>query len=374
MQQLDWNITLSEDYVPPIIFFRDGQLQDLVEKNWNYYCQGSRSTGKTMTVLQFKKKVENQDHVVYYIKCGRNMSEPFSSALINEGIHLDYWQSRHPMGHLFDTTSANNVTVILDDIQKIIGFKTTNDCLHSLYEGALSAHKKNHRIILVGTTPYLRLLEYLRDDVKSRLILDGLSFPTYQGDELNKILSQRLDLANIEYTSGAISWVSAKLKSLSNDLREGLTLLKEAIRLVWNGEKQTASLTEDLMKQVWEPHKTQYWINTINGMSPDLQAILYSATKVAAEKIKMELSPTSDPPQVTTTEINAVYHDLCKRKNEEPMYLQKISYNIRMLCEPRDFLWFEEIISKGRYGRIARFSYGANAPTILKAFQAMGWE
>ena len=370
---MDWHTVLSDSYVPPVLFFREKQLGDLETRWTNLYCEGERSTGKTVTALYYKRKVNDKDHKVIYVQCKRAMNLQFLKAMLSDGIQLNWYEKQYPITTLFEKVEEPKLTIILDDVQKISYFKSFNNLLHDLYENGL-AYGKDLRLVLIGTTNYFRFLEVLRDDVKSRLRLECLHYPKYNAKEIRRILKQRLDLAGLSYEDGAINFIAAKLIRLASEIREGLKILREVCEAVCENGVQKEPITLDLVQRTWEPHKISYWKEHIRGLYWHEKAVLFSATKIALEKMRKKQVLDCGSIEVTTIEINKQYRKFCYQCGEEPLYYQRVSYIIKKLCD-QDFLLKTSVVSLGRKGRTTKYLYALNPETIYKVFNELeNWQ
>jgi len=369
VQALSWQKVLSDTYIPPKLYFREKQLNALLENpRTNYYCEGEKSTGKTVTVLHFKKRSENENHLVLYVQCQRALTLQLYEAMKSSGIPVKSYDRRHPTLSLFSRSPQENITVILDDAQKVTHFKIFNNFLHDLYENA-KVHGKNLRLIIVGTTSYIRFLKYLRDDVKSRFQLKYLIFPKYNATELKQIFTQRLLLSNTQYEEGAISWLCAKIMRLVTDIREGLKVLREACAVAYDdNNKQVLKITKDLLQKVWEPHKTNYWKDHIRGLYKHEKILLLCATKLALQK--MRANPFIKEIEISTIEITKLYRKYCYDNNIDPLYPARINYLLKRLCN-QDFLIKTSVVSYGRRGRTNKYLYALNPETILNVFNEL---
>ena len=371
---MDWRTVLSDSFVPPVLFFREKQLLQLIDRpETNFYCEGEKSTGKTVTALHFKYKTDSEKHKSIYIQCQRALNIQFIEAMMNEGVKLKWDEKKHPTLTVFKKFKQPRITLILDDIQKITHYKTFNNFLHDLYENAI-ANKKQVRFILIGTTSYRRFLKCLRDDVRSRLRLEYLYFPKYNAEELKTIFKQRLDLAGLEYEEGAVNFIAAKIMRLVTDIREGLKMLREVCEKICDDGRQKQPITLKLVEEMWEPHKINYWIDHLEGLYWHEKAILFCATKIALSKQK-EKSPFMINPdlEVTTIEINKIYRKFCYEQGEKPLYPERVNYILKRLCD-QDFLLRMDVVSYGRRGRTTKYLYALDPETIYKVFKKTeGW-
>ena len=369
---MNWKDIFSENYIPPNLQFREKQLQSLLTRsNDNYYCEGDKGTGKTVTVLKYKMLTENKSHLIFYLKCQRALTKQLMEAIEKEGFQLSWEDKRGLAFHaVCKKTDAENITVIIDDVQNVAQYQEFNTFLHGLYETAKD-YEKNFRLIVIGTDTYIKFLRLLRDDVKSRYIFNYLIFPSYNADELNAIFKQRLHLANLDYDAGAVCWVSAKLLHLVTDVREGLNLFREACQLVFKDGIQTEKITLDIMNHVWEPHKINYWKTQIEVLPYDEQLLFFGATLVALKKARAGQDP--DWLEVTSQEILDEYKRTCKELGERPLYRQRASYLISKKLTENSFLTTDNVVSMGRHGRTTQYLYGMNPETVIKAFKEMEW-
>lgn len=355
----------STEYIPASFKYREKQLETLMERSTQThgtYCEGEKSTGKTLTTLKYIESFQSQpDHMALYFKSERAVMMDFKKAVETRLNRKLKWGEYAP--RVYFNQRARNLTIVWDDAQKIFSHRVFNDFSHTLYEYAGEHHKKLH-FIVVGTATYPQFLQHVRDDVQSRYQFYPVIFPLYDAVEITNILRDRLNLAGITYEEGAIRFVAAKVRNLASDLRLALEVMKNALPHLNDG------VTMETIEKAWNRTKTDYWKNQILEMDEHSEAILLSATQVA---IKKPIIKTTGQPEIATTDITRAYWSLCMLTNRRPLYAQRVNYILSKLSK---LGWLTQVgvESRGRHGRSTIYRYEMNPETIMKTFREIGKE
>jgi Cdc6-like AAA superfamily ATPase len=360
-----WTYTLSSEYVPTQLMFRDIQLEllrhSIDDYLSHYYLEGPKSTGKTVTVKKFLAEVNQTDnHTSIYFCTDRAIHQEFERAVATPlGRRLKWRESPF---HAIGDIPQEHIHFCIDDSQNVVHLKGFSPFLHSLFEHCLQ-HKKKLHLLLVGTMIYPKFARFIRDDVESRYRFKPILFEFYDPQEIEAIIKQRLDIIGIDYEPGAISFVSARIKRLVADLRLGFEILRNACQIA-----DGAKITESIISKAWDKTKFDYWKAQIIQMADSLQVILLCTT-VAAKNV----TSTGPQPIITAHEILAGYRAYCERNELNPIYKQRLTFIFRKLEE---LGWLTQIKqrSKGRYGLDVEYRYEMNPSTILKAFEELHYE
>lgn len=129
-------------------------------------------------------------------------------------------------------TSANAreqgkcVVVVLDEMDVLVS--RNEELLHRVLDW--SARPKS-RLALIGIANTMDLPERLLAKSKSRMGDKRLTYPPYTKTQLIEILNLRLRDKDIQYASDAIMLASAKIASLSGDVRRALRICSRAAAL-----------------------------------------------------------------------------------------------------------------------------------------------
>lgn len=346
----------STAYIPSVLNYRDEQLKCFLEtmtQEWgsHYYCEGTKSTGKTVTVLKFLQvlREHNDEHAGIYLRTERAILIHFKDA-VEKTLDIQLKFREHPL-HVFHYFKQPHIHVIIDDAQKIMHFRIFNDFLHSLYEQCVKNEKIIHLKIL-GTTAFPLFQQQIRDDVESRYHFKPILFNNYKIEEIIGILRQRLDAGGYKYEGGATNLVAARVKRLATDLRLGLEILQNAVNIA-KGKK----ITETIVDEAWAQTKTDYWTEQLKAMDEHSLILLAAATHLALRKGAKE---------VVTLDINSLYRTMCYTKGTEPLYPQRLNYLMSKLIGQG---WFSPLsrVSRGRGGKGMVLQYEMTPETIKRA-------
>lgn len=343
----------KEEFIPDTVRFREKQMQKLEDKlthGRGAYCEGEKSTGKTLTALKLMEKKKQEGYTTIYFKTERAIMLDFKRAV--ENLFDQPISSREYAPHVLFEKSNDKILMVWDDIQKIMSHVAFNNFCHGLYEHAVEYHKE-FRLILVGTEKYPRLIQFLRADVQSRYQFSPIIFAYYNAMEINEILKDRLKIAHVSYDDNAVSFIAAKIRRLASDLRLAFEIIRNCVPLL------NDKLTLGMVNEAWERTKTDYWTNQITTMDTHTQLLLFVATKIAKEK---------DDKEISTLDINGVYRQFCYDNHIDPLYPQRTNYLIGKLEKDH---WFTKIgtESKGRGGRALTLRYEMTPETVEKSFE-----
>lgn len=360
--QITYSQVFLSSFIPPVVHFREKQLKQLLDSQEgqlgpHYYCEGAKSTGKTLTALKLLENLRDyaDQHKGLYFRTERSIMMDFKAS-VEVALDRRLKFREHPI-YMFNEFPQKHIHVIIDDAQKIMHFRIFNDFLHSLYERTLQ-HNKTIHLYILGTTPFPTFLKHIRDDVESRYQFKPMLFSFYNADEIQKILVQRLDLCNVPYEEGAVNFTAAKVRRLSADLRLGFQILRNACEIT-QGQK----ITMNVIEQAWEKTKTDYWIDQIKEMDEHSQLLLLAATKLAVRRGTRNLN---------TLDINNAYRKICFTKLIDPLYAQRLNYLYSKLVASA---WFsiQGTRSRGRRGKGMDLHFEMTPETILKALETI-WE
>lgn len=342
--------------------FRESQLSLLRESvddlYANYYCEGPKSSGKTITVKKFLDDVsKTPNHTIVYMCSKRAILQDFQRALektLGRKLHF-----RESVFQAIADIPQEHVHFVIDDVPNIMRFKTFNPFIKGIYESCWEVGKKPH-VITVGTILYPRFMKFVGDDVESRYHFKPVLFEFYGADEIVAIIKQRLDVIGVPYDESAITFVSAKIKHLIADLRLGFEIVRNACEITQGKEK----ITEQIILRAWDHTKTEYWKQQLRGMEETLRVLLLCAS-VAAKKNPLERI-------VSTQEITNGYRTYCYVWGIEPLYKQRITVALRKL-EELGWLTQKEQKSRGRHGLDVEYQYEMTPETVIAALKEMAY-
>lgn len=357
---MDYPTVFSAEYLPTHLKLREQQMQTFLstlKDEWShFYCEGDKSTGKTVTALHFLKTLkQHKNHIGIYLRTDRAIMLDFKKAIV-EDTGLPLKTRDYPL-HFFNQIKQNHIHLLIDDSQKILKFQIFNNFLHSLYENAVENKKKLH-LKLFGTIPYHKFQRYIRSDVESRFHFKPLIFPRYNAIETKQIIQQRIDLTSFTIENSAIGFLSAKTCLLVADLRLAFETLRNAC--AYCEQQNITHITLPIMEgKAWKKTKTDYWSQKLEALDLHSKLLLYCATKIAGNH---------HDEQVSTREIANLYRKECYKQGLDPLYAQRMYYLLEKMVQDG---WLTKIgvAYRGRYGKSSVFKYEMNPETILNVFQ-----
>lgn len=227
-------IVLSYDFQPKIIKYRENEqmrfaiaVRPLLQghNGKNLFVYGAPGVGKTTACKQVLKELEEKtDEVVpIYINCWKENTTFKIFTKICEDLGFKFIQQKRT-SELFSLIKGklnkNNLSTvfIFDEIDKLEDF----DYLYSILE---DIYRKSIFLITNHKDTY----EELDERIKSRLVVEFLSFRPYTLEEVRGILEQRKEYAFVPgvWEEPAFSQVVERTAK-AEDLRTGLYLMKEA--------------------------------------------------------------------------------------------------------------------------------------------------
>jgi len=226
------SVALDYDYMPKLIKYREGEQQQMAScikplfqkrNGRNLFIYGPPGIGKTLACRNVLKELEEQSDEIFpiYINCWQKNTS--FKILIKICSLLDYKLTHNKRtDELFNIVKGilnkKSVVFVFDEADKLDDF----DFLYSILE---EIYRKS--IFLINNDS--SWLSELEDRIKSRLMPEMLEFRSYNGNEIDGIIRERIKYAFFEnvWEEEAIELAVEKTFELG-DIRSGLYLLREA--------------------------------------------------------------------------------------------------------------------------------------------------
>ncbi len=351
--------SLQQEYVPRNLPFREGQIQEVAsilapalknEKPSNLFVYGKTGTGKTLTVLHTTsemQKVASSQKLplrVVFVNCKlkrvadteyrliAELARHFGKEIPTTGLPTD--EVYRQFYEIIDKTKQI-IIVILDEIDQLIG-KTGDALLYNLTR--INAELKQAKLSMVGISNDMTFIEGLDPRVKSSLGGEELLFPPYDAEQLEKILTERSELAFIQNSleEGFIQKCAGIAARDHGDARRAIELMRVAGEIAERKLSIKVSISHlDEAERMIDRHRI---IDIASTQPMQYQLVLY-ATMTLCERKK----------GVFTGEIYGLYARLCQQLSVRPLTQRRVA---DILTED-DMLGLisAPIVSKGRYGR-----------------------
>ncbi|RLG73599.1 MAG: hypothetical protein DRO14_06525 [Thermoprotei archaeon] len=262
---------LSENWRPPKLLARDKQLKVLLENREsqspeNFWIQGNRGLGKTLTATIFKEMTEDTFIITCSSSSFRRAVEEF--ALKNDvkpKVRED--PSTIILRVIEEKAEGDKITIFFDDIDRLaLGPTLTRDFgIHicNIYDRLLE-RGYTFSIHLITTKDFKDARKYLDRSAESRLNLRPLIFPPYSEGEIKKLLMQRLEfIDDLEWSEEAVSYIAARVardaEGREGDMRLALEIARAAI-------KTFGKLTLEAAEKAWKDRETDYWVEILKEM------------------------------------------------------------------------------------------------------------
>ncbi|ANQ06346.1 Origin recognition complex 1 protein [Plasmodium coatneyi] len=201
------------------------------------YISGMPGTGKTATVysviqlLQHKTKQKLLPEFNVFEINGMNVVHPNAAYQV---LYKQLFNKKPPnalnafkmLDRLFNQNKKDNRNVsilIIDEIDYLI--TKTQKVLFTLFDWPT---KVNSKLVLIAISNTMDLPERLIPRCRSRLAFGRLVFSPYKGDEIEKIIKERLENCKEIIDHTAIQLCARKVANVSGDIRKALQICRKA--------------------------------------------------------------------------------------------------------------------------------------------------
>jgi cell division control protein 6 len=370
--------TLTIDYVPERLPFRDGETKTIAQalsvvlkgvRPSNLLLFGKPGTGKTAVaknVIERLRKKANElgiEVMVPFINAKtantayKVLYEIAEDMGINKGekklqVHFTGLSMGEATDRILDFIQKRkfNVILVMDEIDSLVD-KNGDDILYNftranerIYEGGF--------VSLIGISNSLTFKDKLDPRVRSSLSEEEMVFNPYTIEQLQKILSDRAKLAfNDDAISGAAINLCAAMAGKENgDARRAIDLLRVSAEIA---ERERVSKVEEKHIRLAQ-EKIEKDTN-------------YEILKNSTTHTKLVILAIIRSKNGNTGGVYEIYSSLCKHSGQEPLTQRRITQIISELDQLG--LVTSYVVSQGRYGRSQRIKITIPTSTIKEALK-----
>jgi archaeal cell division control protein 6 len=370
--------TLTIDYVPERLPFRDGETKTIAQalsvvlkgvRPSNLLLFGKPGTGKTAVAknvierLRKKAKELGIEVMVPFINAKtantayKVLYEIAEDMGINKGekklqVHFTGLSMGEATDRILDFIQKRkfNVILVMDEIDSLVD-KNGDDILYNftranerIYEGGF--------VSLIGISNSLTFKDKLDPRVRSSLSEEEMVFNPYTIEQLQKILSDRAKLAfNDDAIYGAAINLCAAMAGKENgDARRAIDLLRVSAEIA---ERERVSKVEEKHIRLAQ-EKIEKDTN-------------YEILKNSTTHTKLVILAIIRSKNGNTGGVYEIYSSLCKHSGQEPLTQRRITQIISELDQLG--LVTSYVVSQGRYGRSQRIKITIPTSTIKEALK-----
>ena len=371
---------LTPDYVPERLIGRDEQIKEIL---WyfvslfrrgfpnNILIFGDPGCGKTVVskfvLLGVQEKLKakpidvNFDWVYIHCKKVFNTSSILFSLIEyldhdtkikRSGYSLDYYYNA-----LFRLMNQQNkaLVIILDEID----FLKSDNILYNFSRAVGNEELKDGRFIrIIGLSNSRKYEESLDPRVVSSLGFNKLNFPSYNPDEVNQILKDRVELAFLpdSIDDETLFRFSREKAKRGGDIRNALSVLLSAAQIA--SKLSCKEITEVHLKQAEEIVEKDCIVSSILTLPLHHKLILFGIIKATASK-----------DTVNTGDLTKTYKKICKHLDIKPSPRSVVSKWISSL-DMQDYIQ-SKTTNTGRTGGVTRIisispNYKQNTSRVLE--------
>jgi cell division control protein 6 len=248
--------------------------------------------------------------------------------------------------------------LVLDEIDEIV--KNTGDkILYNLTR--INSELDGSEISIVGISNDLMFIDQVDPRVKSSLSEEELIFPPYNAIQLQKILKKRIDLSFYEKIvgEGVVEKCAAHAAREHGDARRALELMRVAGELAERSNSQEVLVK--FVDQAEEKIERDRVLDIVSTQPKQVKLTLYAILKTLyTQGKKQKIS------EVYTGDVYELYKQSCIQSSTKPLTQRRVGDIIAEL--DMHGIIRAPVISKGRYGRTRRISFGVpdNVVTRIK--------
>jgi Cdc6-like AAA superfamily ATPase len=290
-------LPLTDDFQPPVLLYRDEQLQRMLQLTTsgypeNLWLEGDKGLGKTLTCKHFASELEARGMgKAFFMQCTYSLGK--SMEKMRDDYHLDISKRSLSPSSIASAIvkkypQAPLITLIIEEPEECRSWRDIRRFTHALYNALLEqCGRLKFNICFTSRVLYVNALKELEGEHDSRLQLRPMLFPAYNEEQIVGILKQRLTYAfeNMEvYDEEALRIIARHVARVGSDIREALEILRHSIELAAD------KLTVNVAKVAVEWGKDMWWAKQMYGLPPHVALTLYLA---AEEALKNEGSTTA---------------------------------------------------------------------------------
>ena len=295
----------DEDYMPPTIHFRDGQIRDLQlclesaikgNRPIHAFICGPSGTGKTLMARSLLKELEEHSILGIYVNCWEHQSLYSIIDKITEDLRVlqaEKISAIYKIERLEKYLNARPFVIILDDIDRL----DPKDIDHVLYN--LSDLAKTG-LVCIGCG--MTFLHKLDQRVRSRLNPKLIECPAYSKKELMEILKERTEYG-LEEGSWDMGILRKVINLASGDARMAIQTLRNAATYAENAKAGKIEIKDlekgwvdaaklkvnKILENLNEHHRLIYEV--IRERKKIMSGKLWNAYKEACRRKKLKTVP-----------------------------------------------------------------------------------
>lgn len=370
--------TLTIDYVPDRLLFRDEEARGLAEtlstvlkkelgRPSNLLLFGKPGTGKTAVVKsvldRLTKKAAKLDIQIIVPLINAKLANSAYKVLyeiaeyigINreeKKVHFTGLSMGEATGRIlqFIQEKKMHVILVIDEIDSLVD-KNGDDVLYS-FTRANDRMAKGGFITLIGISNSLTFKDKLDPRVRSSLSEEEMVFNPYKVEQLRQILLERAKLAFNEgaITDAAINLCAAIAGREHGDARKAIDLLRVAAELAERAH--TSKIGEKHVRAAQEKIEKDTNFEVIRNATLHEKLVIIAITKSK---------------NGNTGEVYEIYSTLCKQADHDPLTQRRMTQIISMMDQLG--LISTDIVNQGRYGRSQKIKLTVPLTTIRDALR-----
>lgn len=352
----------QSNWMPDTLIHRDEQIEQMAtilapclrgQKPSNIFLYGKTGTGKTVSASYVMKKIgalaQERDIPLKIITVNcklRKVADTEYRLIAHLARHFDCeipatgLPTEEVYSIFYDAVEKvqGNIILVLDEIDQLLD-KSGNDVLYNLTR--INSELQHSQISFVGISNTVTFTSSLDPRIKSSLSEEELVFPPYNAFQIQKILSQRSELAFRPNSigDGVIQKCAAYAARDHGDARLALNLLRVSAEIAErNREKQVMLAHVDHAEEKIEHDRV---LDIVQTQPKQFQLTLYTLLTLHQQK--------GDTNAIFTGEIYDLYRRFCQLCDLRPLTQRRVSDIIAEM----DMLGIitAKVVSKGRYGR-----------------------
>jgi cell division control protein 6 len=370
--------TLTIDYVPDKLPFRDGESRALAEtlsivlrkepgRPSNLLLFGEPGTGKTAVVkkvvgsLKKKAKELGIDVTVPMINAKTANSTYKVLFEIADAIGINKAEKKIPFTGIslgeatgrvlqFIQEKKLHLILVIDEIDTLV--ESSGDDMLYTFTRTNERMSKGGFVSIIGISNDLSFKEKLDPRVRSSLSEEEMVFNPYTVEQLRQILSERAKLAFNEgaITDAAINLCAAMAGREHGDARKAINLLRVAAELA--EREHTSKVEEKHVRASEEKIEKDVTFDTIKSATTHTKLIILAITKSK---------------NGNTGDIYDIYTALCKQSVQTPLTQRRLTQIVSKL--ELQGLVTTNIINQGRHGRSQIIKITLPSATIKDALK-----
>ncbi|PIU75939.1 cell division control protein Cdc6 [Candidatus Pacearchaeota archaeon CG06_land_8_20_14_3_00_35_12] len=356
---------LQTNYTPETIPHRDEQIKKIasilapalkMERSSNLFVYGKTGTGKTLSILYIRDELLRKSKefkvplAIEYLNCKLRKISDTEYRILAELIRKlggEVPTTGLPTNQVYNRfidlieQKKQLILLILDEIDEAVK-RIGDQFLYNLTR--LNSELEKTQIVIIGISNDLTFLDNLDPRVRSSLGEEEITFPPYNGIQLQDILRER---AKEAFKKGALEEgvleKAAALAALEHgDARRALDLLRISGELAEReGQKKVSMHYVDKANNEIERDKI---LDVVQTEPKQFQITLLTILDLLKDGNK----------KISTSEIYNTYSQLCQKVNTEVLTQRRVGDIIE------EWAMFglinSTVISKGRYGRTKEIS------------------